>query len=161
MKRIFSLVIAAIALCSSTQAQNILLTHSNALIDYTKVDSATVKESAELLTKLCDEKIDAIVKASGKQTVANTLTALDELVYELSDLSSKLGLISSTYADDATRNAAFEAADKLSIYISNVYLNEPLYKAIKKFIATKGRTLSPSQKKFLADIMITFEKNGM
>jgi Zn-dependent oligopeptidase len=161
MKRVFSLLIAAIAVSSNTQAQNILLTHSDAPIDYTKVDSATVAASTVLLTKLCDEKIDALVKASGRQTVANTLMAMDELGYELSDLSSKLGLISSTYADDATRNAAFEAADKLSLYISNVYLNAPLYKAIKKFQSTKSATLSGSKKKFLSDVLITFEKNGM
>jgi thimet oligopeptidase len=161
MKKLSGLFIMSIIVCGSIKAQNELLKHDNAPIDFTKVNAATVTESVDILTKLCDEKINAIVNASGKQTVANTLETLDELAYEMTDLSSKLGLISSTNTDDSTRNATFAAADKLSLYISNAFLNEPLYKAIKKFVTTKEATLSPSQKKFLTDALITFEKNGM
>ncbi len=161
MKKLFGLVITSIIVCSSAKAQNILLQHSNALIDFSKLDTSTITGSVDILTKLCDEKIDAIVNASGKQTVANTLAALDDLAYEIADLSSKLGLLSSTNTDESIRNAAFAAADKLSLYMSNVFLNEPLYKAIKKFVTVKTAALSPSQKKFLTDAVITFEKNGM
>lgn len=160
MKKLFT-IIAAIAFCNEVQSQNLLLTHNNKLIDFARVDAATVAGSVDLLTALCDKKIDAIIQSSGKQTIANTLTALDDLAYEMTDLSAKLGLISSTYADDSIRNKAFAAADKLSLYISNVYLNELLYKAIKKFATTKGAILSASQKKFITDAVITFEKNGM
>lgn len=160
MKKLFT-IIAAIAFCNAVQAQNPLLTHNNKLIDFAKVNAADVTASADLLTKMCNKKINSIIQSSGRQTIANTLTALDDLAYEMTDLSSKLGLISSTYGDDSIRNAAFAAADKLSLYISNVYLNEPLYKAIKKFAITQGVMLSASQQKFLDDALITFEKNGM
>lgn len=160
MKKIISLIVIII-IVHTAKAQNILLQHSNMPIDFTKVNATTVTESVELLTKQCDEKMDAIVKAAGKQTTSNTLSAFDDLLYELGDLSSKLSLISSTFTEDDTRNAAFAAADKLSVYFSNLYLNEPLYKTIKKFVTTKGAALSASQKKFLTDAVISFEKNGM
>ena len=160
MKKLFSLLAASI-LCSAATAQNTLLKHDNAPLDYSSINAAAVTEAVEQVAKICDGKIEAITSATGRQTIANTLAAFDNLVYELSDLSSKLGLISSTYADDATRDAAFAAADKLSLYISNIYLNEPLYKAIKKFMAAKGPSLKATQKKFLSDALVTFEKNGM
>lgn len=161
MKKYLSILIVVVISCCTANAQNILLQHSNTPIDFTKVNAATVTEAVDLLTKQCDEKTAAIVKASGTQTIANTLSAFDDLLYELNDLSSKLGLIANTFTDDNTRDAAFAASDKLSLYISNVYLNEPLYKAIKKFITEKAGMLSASQKKFLTDAAITFEKNGM
>jgi thimet oligopeptidase len=161
MKKISVFFAMAIFSYGSLQAQNTLTLHSAAPIKYSTLNAATVAEAVEQITKICDEKIQGIVNAGSKQTTANTLVAFDELSYELADLSSKLGFLSSTNKDDSTRDAAFAAADKLSLYISNVYLNEPLYKAIKKFAATKKATLSTSQKKFITDAVVSFEKNGM
>ncbi|MES2848473.1 MAG: M3 family metallopeptidase [Bacteroidota bacterium] len=161
MKKLFGLLITSIIVCSSAKAQNILLQHSNVLIDFSKLDTTTITESVETVIKNCDEKIAGIIKASGKQTVANTLTATDWLSYELGDLGSKLQLIANTSTDDALRNTAFAAGDKLSLYMSNVYLNEPLYKALKKFSLGKKAALTASQNKYISDVIITFEKNGM
>lgn len=161
MKKIYALLLAVVALAPATNAQNILLRHSNNPIAFDKVDAAVVATSVEDIIKECDGRIAGIIKSASNQTIQNTLVAFDNLLYELADLSSKLGLVSSTYGDDDTRNAAFAASDKLSLYISNAYLNEALYKAIKKFVSTKKYTFSPSQKKFLTDAIISFEKNGM
>lgn len=161
MKKYFSLLITLAITCCTVQAQNILLQHSTARIDFTRVTATAVTESVDLLTKEADAMIGAITKASGRQTAANTLTAFDKALYELNDLSSKLQLISNTFTDENTRDAAFAASDKLSLYISNIYLNEGLYKAIKKFTTAKAALLSATQKKFLNDAIITFEKNGM
>lgn len=161
MKKYLSVLLAATITCCSANAQNILLQHSNTAIDFTKADAAVVTESVELLTKQCAGKVTAIIDASDKQTKANTLIAFDELLYELNDLSSKLGLIANTFTNDNTRDAAFAASDKLSLYLSNIYLNEGLYKAIKKFTTTKAALLNTAEKKFLSDALISFEKNGM
>jgi len=161
MKKLFLLLIASSCMCCMLQAQNSLLQHDNNLIDFAKLDAATVNESVNILIKRSDEAIATIVAASAKQTVANTLNAYDAFQYELADLQAKMGLISSVYADDSIRGKAFEAADQLQNYINNVYLNEPLYKALKKFMTAKEKSLSASQHKFLADALVTFEKNGM
>jgi Zn-dependent oligopeptidase len=161
MKKYIGLLITVAITCWSAKAQNALLEHSGKSTDFTKVNAASVTESVELIIKESDARIGGILSAAGKQNIANTLTALDKLLYEINDLSSKLSLISNTFTDDATRDAAFAASDKLSLYTSNIYLNEGLYKAIKKFVAAKKNTLSSAQKKFLDDGLITFEKNGM
>ncbi len=161
MKKLFSLFAGLFILCYLAQAQNILLKHDNTPVDFAKITAAIVGESVTLLIKASDEAISKITAAAGKQTVENTLSAYDGFQYELGDLQSKLGLINSTYSDDSIRNTAFEAADKLQNYINNVYLNESLYKAIKKFMADKGASLSASQHKFISDAIISFEKNGM
>lgn len=161
MKRIFCLLFISAGICCSATAQNMLLEHNNRPIDFKKLTAVVVQSSADEGIKLCDQKIAAIIQAVAKQTLGNTLHAYDEVSYELWDLSAKLQLISSTSTDDSIRNAAFEATDKLSLYSSNIYLNEPLYKALKKFMVTKGATLTAPQKKFMNDYLVLFEKNGM
>lgn len=161
MKKLLYLLLVCLGLYPSAQGQNILLKHGSAPIDFTSLDAGTVRESVDLLIGSSDEAIRKIVSAAGKQTLSNTLMAYDAFQYELGDLQSKLGLISSTSTDESIRNAGFEAADKLQNYINNVYLQEPLYKSIKKFMISKGRSLSASQRKFISDALISFEKNGM
>ncbi|MFT3679522.1 MAG: hypothetical protein QM791_04575 [Ferruginibacter sp.] len=160
MKRCFSFIIALL-LCVAGYSQNILLRHDNKPVDYTRVNPEVIRESVDVVMKATDRKVAAIIKSSANQTMGNTFFALDDLLYELADLSSRLQLIYSTFADDSTRSAAFAAADKLQLYSNNLYLNEPLYKAIKKFAQAKASTLTHSQGKFLSDGIIVFEKNGM
>ncbi|MBF2708980.1 M3 family metallopeptidase [Flavobacterium soyangense] len=162
MKKLFILTLFAIG--GIIQAQNIqsniLLRHDNKPIDFPKVNAATLKEAVAIVIKSSDEKVKKIVEAQ-PQTISNILVAYDDLQYEINDLSMKIGLISSTYANEAIRNAAYEEDEKLSVYGSALGLNEPLYKAIKRFYSTNGSTLSKVQKKFLSEEIISFEKNGM
>lgn len=152
------------AISGFVQAQNgttnILLRHDNKPIDFTKINDATIKDAVAVVIKSSDEKIKNIV-AVKNQTVANTLVAYDDLQYELSDLSMKIGLIQSTYSNDKIREAAYSESEKISVYGSNIGLNEPLYKALKKFSTQKGLVLTVKQKKFLSEVLLSFEKNGM
>lgn len=161
MKKLF--ILTLFALCSFINAQNkeqnILLRHDNNPLDFTKVNVAIIKDAVTLVVKSSDEKVSKII-AVKKQTVENTLTAFDKLQYEISDLSMKIGLISGTYSDDSIRNTANDQSEKLSIYGSNLSLNEPLYKALKRF-STSKIVLTSAQKKFISEALISFEKNGM
>ena len=162
MKKLF--ILGLLMIGSLVQAQknssNILLRHDNKPIDFAKVNDATIKEAVAEVIKSSDEKIKKIV-AANPQTIANVLVAFDDLGYELSDLSMKIGLIQSTYSNETIRKAAYEESEKLSIYGSKIVLNEPLYKALKKFSATKNIAFTAQQKKFLTENIISFEKNGM
>jgi Zn-dependent oligopeptidase len=162
MKKLF--ILALLSICGLVQAQNntanILLNHDNKPIDFTKVDDVTLKEAVAIVIKSSDEKIKSIVDVK-KQTVSNTLLAYDDLQYELSDLSMKIGLIQGTYANDKVRETAYSEGEKLSVYGSNIGLNEPLYKAMKKLSNEKSIVLTKQQKKFLSEIIVSFEKSGM
>ena len=162
MKKLF--ILSLLAISGLVQAQNktvnILLRHDNKPIDFTKVNDATIKEAVAVVIKSSDEKIKNIVAAK-TQTITNTLLAFDNLQYELADLSMKIGLIQSTYSDNKIREAAYSESEKISVYSSNIGLNEPLYKALKKFSNQKGLVLTLKQKKYLSEVILSFEKNGM
>jgi Zn-dependent oligopeptidase len=161
MKKITAVFISVMMIGYMVQGQNILLKHNSEPINFSNLNAANVHDAVVLVIKSSDEAIKKITAAAGRQTLDNTLFAYDALQYELADLGAKLGLINSTYADDSIRNAAFEEADKLQNYFNNLYLNEPLYKALKKFKTAKDGSLSAPQQKFLSDAMVAFEKNGM
>lgn len=148
---------------SEAIAQNILLTHSNNPIVFDKVDAPVISEAVTQLIKISDERIKKIVEVSkDKQTISNILLATDELYYNLSDLQQKLGLIAATYTDDTARDIANSENDKLSVYAINILLNEPLYKALKYFeTSASAKNLNPSEKKFIHETILSFEKNGM
>jgi len=162
MKKLF--ILSLLAISGLVQAQNktvnILLRHDNKPIDFTKINDATIKEAVAVVIKSSDEKIKNIVAAK-TQTITNTLLAFDNLQYELADLSMKIGLIQSTYSDNKIREAAYSESEKISVYSSNIGLNEPLYKALKKFSNQKGLVLTLKQKKYLSEVILSFEKNGM
>lgn len=162
MKKLFILALLMIGCLVQAQnnSSNILLRHDNKPIDFTKINDATIKEAVAMVIKSSDEKIKNLV-AVKTQTVSNTLMAFDDLQYELADLSMKIGLISSTFSNEVIRNTAYGESEKLSVYGSNIGLNEPLYKALKKFSTTKDIVLTVKQKKYLSEVLLSFEKNGM
>ncbi|HWS60450.1 MAG TPA: M3 family metallopeptidase [Flavobacterium sp.] len=162
MKKLF--IIALLFIGGIVQAQknptNILLRHDNKPIDFTKVNPTTIQEAVAIVIKLSDEKINNII-AANPQTISNILVAFDDLSYELADLSMKIGLIQNTFSDEKIREIAYNESEKLSIYGSKISYNESLYKALKKFSSAKNIVLTDSQKKFITEFVISFEKNGM
>lgn len=142
---------------------NPLVVHSNQPITFDKIDAPGIREAVNEVIKTSDNRIQKISAVPAKaRSVANTLMAFDELAYDITDLSMKLGLIAATYPDDSTRNAANEEAGKLSVYANNLYLNEGLYKAAKDFAASAAaKQLKPNHRKFLRETIVAFEKNGM
>ena len=156
-------LIPGIVTAQNSMLTNPLLVHSNKPIEFNKVNAAVIKDATATVIKVSDDRVKRLIAIpAGKKTVANTLMGFDELNYDLGDLGSKLGVIASTYSDDATRNEANEQVQKLASYGSDLFLNEPLYKALKTFAASPtAKTLSATQKKFLKETLIAFEVNGM
>jgi len=163
MKKAFLILIfiSGAVLPHVSSGDNVLLMHNNKPLDYTKVDAAVIRNAANITISSCDEKIRRIANPAGNITVANTLYAYDEIQYELSDLLSRLGLIAATFTDGSIRDTAFSTINTLQLYANNIYLNAPLYKVLSQFQTTIGAQLSPEEKKFIDDVIISFEKNGM
>lgn len=168
MKRIkllslFLILALTTRLHAQSDENNPLLIHSNDPISFDKVTATTVREAVTISIKMADAALKNISRPmKAPRTYDNVIKPFDAVIYDLTDLSFKLGLISSTYVDDSTRDAANDENERLGLYMSNINLNEQLYKTIKAFSempATKG--LSISQKKFLDETILSFEKNGM
>jgi len=160
---IFLLAIPGAVSAQNSMSTNPLIVHSNAPIAFDKINAESIKDAVATVIKVSDQRIKAITAIpAGKKNTANTLMAFDELGYDLSDLYSKISVVASTYANDATRNEANDQSQKLASYSSDLYLNEPLYKAIKAFSASAAaKSLSATQKKFLKETIISFDVNGM
>ncbi len=142
---------------------NLLLVHSNSPILFDKVNATIIRDAVKTVIYISDQRIQRLIgETKGKQTVENTLMGYDELQYDISDLLNKLGTIKEVYVDDSSRNAAELGSDQLSIYYSNLILNEKLYNNLKQYSESENaKTLNASQKKFVKDMLISFEKNGM
>lgn len=149
--------------CQVPDQSNPLLVHSNKQIPFNTITASTIHSAVKNMLLVSDARIAKIAAIpAGQRTVANTLMAVDELQYDISDLSMKLGLIGQTYEDDSTRNAANDDGEKLSVYSSNLFLNEGLYKSLKQLAALPvAAKFTASQQKFLQENIVAFEKNGM
>src|SRR5437870_3509175 len=93
---------------------NPLLIHSNEPIQFNKLNPTIIRDAVSFIFKISDDrikKLTAVPKTT--QNISNTLLAMDELYYDLVDLSMKLGLILNTYIDDSTRNTASDESEKL------------------------------------------------
>lgn len=156
---VFVFSIFSVQAQSGTQSKNVLLIHSNAPIAFDKITAARIQEATTEVLALCDARIK---KITSSPAAGNPLLAADELLYDLGDLSSKLGLIAQTYTDAAARDASNEALEKLYAYSSNLFLNADLYKVLKGFeTSAAAKKLPANHKKFLKEGIIAFEKNGM
>src|SRR4029077_20990680 len=157
------LFLSAISFGQPASPANVLLVHSNAPIEFTKVNAATVQAAVTKVMSMSDALVKKIISIpAGTKTSSNTLMVVDELQYELSDLGMKLGLILSAYPSDSVRNAANFGAELLSGYSANLFLNEPLYQAIKQYASTTdAQQLHENQKKYLSEVIRGFENNGM
>ena len=158
-----TLGINALSFSQSPFVKNPLLVHSNKPLAFDKVDKTTVREATKEVLAISDKRIKAIDVLSKKGASANEIIlAFDELFYDLTDLSAKLGIVLNTYADDSARNVANDAVQQLGIYYSNLNLNEDLYNALSKINKQPDAKLLPTyKKKFLRETLLGFEQNGM
>ena len=147
----------------SSHSHNPLLIYSNEPIAFDKVNAADIRSATDSIIAMSNAIVKKISSVSPKaHTVANTLMSLDALYYYLGDLGDELSLISSTYVDDSTRNAATDEMQVLGNYSSNLSLNQGLYNALTQFQATPvAQHLKPDQQKFLKESLLAFELNGM
>ena len=145
------------------QDYNPLLKYDNTPIQFEQINGAIIKKAVEITIKETDDRVNKLINNSIKTgSTSNTLMAFDDVSYYLTDLSMKLGLISSTSTDEDARNTANDESEKLSNYASALFLNEKLYKAIKQYASSSSaKKLFPNKKKFLKEAIISFEKNGM
>ena len=157
----FFSIISLASFCQPLPQSNPLLAQSNEPIQFEKVNAQVIRDAVQTVINTSNSRVEKIVSAKSRST-ANILMAFDELSFDINDLAQKLGLIASTYQYDATRDAANDEAGKLGIYATNLFLDERLYKVIKQYAAGNvAAMLKPNQKKFLKEVLLAFEKNGM
>ncbi|HUQ31920.1 MAG TPA: M3 family metallopeptidase [Pyrinomonadaceae bacterium] len=105
-----------------------------------KADDApfwTGKPDAAAFTKAQDERLDKakqalarMVAVKGKRTIENTLKPYDEVLIYLDAAGSQSGLIQEVHPDEAVRNAAEKASQKVQAFYTDLSLNRAVYDAL-------------------------------
>ena len=159
---LFVLFVTVQTVFSQAQSLNPLLVHSNNPIAFDKVDAKIVREAVAQIIDISNKRVNKIIAGikpgAGQGSV---LAAYDMMSYDLNDISVKLGLISSTYTDDSTRNSANDAIQTISDYQTSLILNVAFYKAFKKYADASLPSLKPNQQKYVREQIKIFENNGM
>ncbi len=150
------------AAISQTPPVNLLLIHSNNPIAFDKVDAKVIRQAVEQIIQISNKRVNQIISGMKPGSgPGSTLAVYDLISYDLNDLGAKLGLISQTYTDDSTRNAANDGSQALSDYQTSLILNVAFYNAFKKYADTSLSFLKPNQKKYVQEQIKIFENNGM
>ena len=161
----FAIAVASLFVFVGAMAQNEnpLLVHSNAPIQFSKINATIIKDAVDKTIAQSNDRLKKITTVMApKHTTDNTLVALDGLIYYVTDLGMKLGVVAATSTDEAARNAANDEGEKLSNYSSSLFLNQGLFKALRIYSGTaEAKYLAPNRKKYLKEAILWFEKNGM
>ncbi len=91
---------------------------------------------------------------------ANTIRALDDMGYQISKASDRLGLIEQTSTNAAVRDAATDALKKLSQWSVGTDYREDVYAAVKAYAATQPR-LDGEDKKLFEETVRDYRRAGL
>ena len=169
LKKVNIIFYFLIALCTIAQAgfsqtakRNLLLPAFNQQIDFQSVTAEDIKEAREKTIATARgalEKIYAIPK--GKHNFKNTIQAYDDLYNKVAMTNGIMSIFANASADPAIRTAGEEGEQALDKFISELGLDEKLYKASKAYAASaEAKQLTGWQKKFLRESIENFERNG-
>jgi oligopeptidase A len=130
-------------------------------IPFDRIRAADVEPAAARLLSDARARLEAIAGTPGERTFANTMGALDELT---EPLDYAMGIVRhlESVATYPELRAAFNAVQpEVSAFYSCIPLQEPLWRAIKRFSATnEGASLSGERRRFLDKTMDSFRRHG-
>ncbi|MDQ3817065.1 MAG: M3 family metallopeptidase, partial [Acidobacteriota bacterium] len=97
----------------------------------------TGKPDAAGFTRIQDERLakataalDRLLAVKGKRTLENTLAPYDEILIYLDAAGQQAGLIEEVHPDEAVRNAAEKASQKVAAFATDLSLNRAVYDAL-------------------------------
>ena len=130
-------------------------------IPFDRIRAEDVEPAAAELLRGARARLEAIGKAEGERTFANTMAALDELTEPLDYAMGVVRHLESVATYPELR-AAFNAVQpEVSAFYSSIPLQEPLWRAIQDFAATlDGKSLLGERRRFLDKTMDTFRRHG-
>ena len=96
-----------------------------------------------------------------QRTFKNTIQAFDDLYSKVVMANGITSIYSNAASDSVIRTAGQVEEETLDKFISDLGLDENLYKAFKAFATTQeAKNLTGWQKKFLTESIENFERNG-
>ena len=122
---------------------------------------AAVSATADKTIADGNAALDAIGRLKpGEVNFTNTIRALDDMGYEVSKASDRLGLIEQTSTNAAVRDAATDAIKKLSEWSVGTDYRADVYAAVKAYAATSPQ-LEGEDKKLLDETVRDYRRAGL
>ena len=147
--------------CSYAQGvkRNPLLPAFNQQIDFQSASPAVIKDAVNKAmseAKISLAKIYAVPKA--KRNFQNTAQAFDDLYNKVGMTDGIMSIFSNASADSSIRIAGEEGEQTLDKFLSDLNLDEKLYKAFKDYSLTQeAKALKGWKKKFIIESLEDFE----
>ncbi len=136
------------------------------IIPKTKIDFAWVKFGPKQIEVAADKVISEVranLKAiksipKEKRTFENTVFSMDRLNTDGED--NYIAFIQHVSTDPLAREASRNAEEKISKEMIDAFFDADLYKAILEY-DPKSEKLSPSERRFLDDMVLSFKRQGL
>jgi thimet oligopeptidase len=104
--------------------------------DYTTVTADTVRADIERAIDLGERLIEAVVTHDGERDWSSTMAPLDRLAEIAARAYATGPFMARVHPDRAVRDAAFEAEERWSKWLSDLVFRRDLYEAVETYAAT-------------------------
>lgn len=121
-----------------------------------------VTQSAQTAIETAKKQLELLYAIpADKRTYDNTLLVYDDITNAFGKVHYNIYLMNSAHPDKDVREESQKQLQVLNQFLTDLGLDEQLYKAIKDFAATKeGKSLTGFKKMYLDDMLREFKRNG-
>ena len=131
--------------------------------NYQAVSATDVSTGIEDAISEAQSLVDRVASlAAGAPTFENTMLAIEQIDDVLGQASGRYGFLSQVAPDDALREAAHQAEEKLDTFATGLGFHEGLYRAVSDFAASaEGQSLEGVEARLVERTLRDFHRNGL
>jgi thimet oligopeptidase len=143
-------------------AQNPLLYNFNQPVKYSLLKAEYARTATDAAISAAKENLKKIYNVKkGERTFNNTMLPLDGIYNDINNILGPVYLMGNAHPDDSVRNACLDAVSQFEKYLTDMGLDEDLYKAVKEYSLTdEAKSLTGYKKKFVDETVRNFERSG-
>jgi len=130
--------------------------------NYASVTPDAVREGVQSAIARSNAIVAAMTAVpAAERTFANTVLPLDEVRAELSIAGGRFGFLSNVAADEALRNEAREAEQRLGTHANAIGFREDVFMALTAYVErSEVSSLGPVERRYLDHALRDFRRNG-
>jgi oligopeptidase A len=142
-------------------SQNNPLLEKSYRIPFDRIKAAHVEPAMTQLLAEAKARRDAYVASTAPRTYANTMTALEDILEELSQAMGIARHLEGVATTPALRAAVTAVLPKYTAFTSSIPLDKDIYAKVKEFAATpEAQALTGAHKRFLKLTLDEFRRSG-
>jgi len=141
---------------------NPLLSEFNKPMMLSRLTKDDVTQSAAIAIETAKSALTVLYAIPANQrTYANTMLTYDDISNDVGKVHYNIYLMNTTHPDKEIRDECQKQLQTLNQFLTDVGLDENLYRSVKDFAATKeAKQLKGFQKLYLDDMLRGFQRNG-